>query len=238
MELKTISQALEKYQEKYLQTKSTDLKMEAEKSAFMQCVNNNQELKKCTIESLQVAWLSAGQAGLSFVSSMNEVYLVPIKGQALMWPSPYGIAKLAMRGGVIEKYEKPIIVFKGESAEVVSDSQGEFINHTRDLFGGHTMADAVGVYMYFWANGKRHLSLFTSVDIDSWTNPNTGKNKARQSPGMLKAKCIKHTFNSMPKFVEAVEKMGLKVNFPEDPIEGLDYETGEYEDVSNQAPFE
>src|SRR5690606_15477262 len=120
---------------------------------FNQAISNNDLLKKASPFSLYACFVTAAVNGYSFDPQDNEVYLLPIKGNAHLWRQAGAHVRRLRRTRQIKFAEQAKIVYAGDVFEVengrVKRHIEKFMSENMIAGYGRFVIDSKGTDRYF-----------------------------------------------------------------------------------------
>ncbi len=191
---------------------------------FSKALSENEDLRKCEPLSLYGAFCDCAVQGLSFDPKKKLSYLMPgrvnIGGKygtgtekyvwrASLTISPYGELAMRQKQRQILYADNPVVVYEGDEFEVYQDGSGAGIHYKlnpkhQDIiiacFIRIVRIDGSTDYQKLMKEDWERLAGYSAKKNNGKANAlySSGKNGQIDS-GFLKAKMIKHAFNSYPK---------------------------------------
>lgn len=193
---------------------------------FKQAITNSPELQKCDPLSLYACFVTAAVNGYSLDAEDDEVYIIPLKGKAYLWPQAGAKVRKLMRSGQVKFVEQPKIVYQGDELEVVN---GRVVKHV-EKFASEIM---VAAYVKFILDdeGNDKYFIYRKSDWEAWrkksqqaNGDNWNGNGGQPGAAFLRTKVVKHAceekcwaVGSTPATVEKFD--GIEINSDAKPTE-------------------
>lgn len=166
---------------------------------FKQLLGQSEYLRGCDPFSLYACFVTAAAQGYSLDPADNEVYMVPLKGKAVLWRQAAAHVKRLMNTNQILYADQAKIVFEGDEFEV---RNGRVVNHV-EKFSSETYLAA---YIRFQLDeqGNDRFFIYRRSDWVSWKNKSNNTKQdnpwttgplGQPDPGFLRTKIIKHACN-------------------------------------------
>lgn len=165
---------------------------------FKQLVHDSNQLKNCNKFSLYACFLTAAVNGYSLDPNDNEVYIVPLAGNAKMWPQAGAHVKRLTRTEQIKYADAAVLVYDGDVFHV---SMGKVTKH-EEKFQSEVIKYA---YIRFVKghdqDGKEieKFIIYRKTDWEVWRKKSPQKNgenwtgnDGQPIPAFLKTKVTKH----------------------------------------------
>jgi len=223
---------------------------ELEKFHFTRLVSDSAKLRECNKLSLYGAFLDVAVQGLSFDPSKKLAYLIPRgvnvgtkespqwEQRAYLAISPYGELFLRQYYGQIQSADNPVIVYEGDTFEVITGKAGRIINHTAKYprssnriiacFIRIIKIDGTIDFGVMDENEMARLKGYSAKQNFGKPNALYGTNADNVDAGFLIAKTVKHAFKAYPKVMLRGAYTKLESD-EEQPIE-IDYNLTETAD--------
>lgn len=245
MQIASLDFVREKFVENYNRCHASDsgeLMYHRQLVHFNQQIANNDSLKTTDQFSLYACFVTAAVNGYSFDPQDNEVYLLPIKGNAHLWRQAGAHIRRLKRTRQIQFAEQAKIVYEGDVFEV---ENGRVKRHIEKFMSENMIAGYVRFVID--SKGTDRYFIYRKSDWESWRkkspNPNTiqksGKhgtylseslwdngvvNGTNPEPNFLRTKIVKHAAQekcwatgSIP--AEADTFANIEVDIDDDEIE-------------------
>jgi len=187
---------------------------EAEKYHFAKIVQDNPKIAACTKLSLYGCFLDMAVNGLSFDPAMKHAYVVPVNQNVGTKTNPIWEARAQLRisgtgelvireqQGQIKYVDNPMLVYDGDLFKMKTEDNKLKITHEA-ILPRKEGAEIIACFL-------RITRADDSIDYKVITMPEILKLKAFSKdpdskawtdglPGMVQAKCIKHSFRNFPK---------------------------------------
>lgn len=201
---------------------------EKEKFNFSKILQENPELKECTPLSLFSVFLDVATKGLSLDNSSKALCYITFRNvrkkqnegdtwekRAILDISGYGELVLRERAGQVKYADNPEVIYDGEKYKQENTPDGVLIYHTIE-YPRPTDKPIVLIYVRIVRpDGSVTFGTLDQSDIlrlKEYSAKNNGKwdnelkkrvpgeaNVLYADSGFLKAKCLKHAFQSFPK---------------------------------------
>lgn len=168
-------------------------------------LKNGGQAPQITIESGVNIFLEVMQAGLSFSTIANHIYLSRMKGTGInvgYKVTADGEIYLAQRSGAIDHCSEPVLVWRGENFSIVNTPDGKQVAQHTMFFDGKpkfSLENMLAGYIYVvYPDGSRELSWMSSERLKELRAKS-------QSPGMyndesfVQTKIIKHALRKVRK---------------------------------------
>lgn len=202
--------------------------------------------------------LDNSSKALCYITSRNVKKKVDNKDvwekRALLDISGYGELVLRERAGQVKYADNPEIIYEGETFRQENTPEGARIYHTitypRPSKNGIILIyvrivrpDGSVTFGTLDDEGIQRLKHYSEINNGKWSKDNNGKyvnipgeaNKLYGDTGFLKAKCLKHSFQSFPKLKLA--NFSAITDAPESPKElGIPQET--YDEIIKEPSAE
>lgn len=107
----------------------THMKVAAERQFALQIISRNEQLQRCTPESIQTALLDASYSGLSLSPSLAHAYLIPYENQCTFAPGYRGLMHLAYRAGTVKSVQPNLVYDRDREFVVWTDENGRHLRH-------------------------------------------------------------------------------------------------------------
>lgn len=223
---------------------------DVEKFHFMKQLSEKEDLQKCSKLSLYGAFMDVAVQGLSFDPTKRLCYLVPYnvnvgtqadpkwEKRANLQISPYGELYLRQYYGQIKTADNPIVVYRGDEFEVITNGGGRTIHHkacyprTSDkiiaCFIRIVKIDGTIDFGIMDEVEMERLKEYSKKKNQGKANKLYGNNELKMDTGFLIAKTIKHAFKAYP-------KVKLRGQFTKLETEAEEEEEFSYDLVSGPA---
>ena len=126
----------------------TNMVFSKEAAFAVQALENNPQLQKCTMPSIQKAILNVALVGLSLNPTMKLAYLVPRKGQCCLDISYQGLIKILTDTGSVQNVYAEVVK-EGDFFDISLGSNPEIIHKPAINGRGKT----IGAYSVAFLNG-------------------------------------------------------------------------------------
>lgn len=227
---------------------------QAEQFHFLKIINDNENVRKCTPLSLYGIFMDVAVSGLSFDPTMKHVYVVPFntnvgtknnpiwEKRASLMISPYGELMLRKLQGQVKHADNPVLVYDGDVFEYGTRDGATFLTHIKK-FGNESQRGIMACYLRITRPDNsidyKVMSLDEFEQLRQFSKDQNSMAWTTGRAGMFQAKTIKHAFRTYPKMrvgefskVATIEQAGQEETIDLDY--GIDYETGEVEEYSEQ----
>lgn len=163
---------------------------------FKQLIAESSGLQGVDPFSLYACFVTAGVHGYSFDPADNEIYMVPLKGKAVLWRQAGAHVKRLIRTNQIMYADQPKLVYEGDTFEVRS---GRVVNHV-EKYGSETLVAGYVRFVLTEAGDDRFF-IYRRSDWESWKKKSTSTKvdnpwasgiNGQPDPGFLRTKLIKH----------------------------------------------
>ena len=175
--------------------KSGELMYHRQVVHFNQTISNSDALKACDQFSLYACFVTAAVKGYSLDPQDDEVYLLPIKGKAYLWPQAGAHVKRLMRTQQVQYADQAKIVYRGDTFQV---ENGRVAKHIENF----ESEEMIAAYVRFVidVNGNDRFFIYRKSDWEAWKKKSQQPNGDNWSGGVngqpnaafLRTKVIKH----------------------------------------------
>lgn len=178
-------------------------KLEIELNFFINCINDNDTLSKCTGRSLFTCFYSGLKAGASFEPSKNHVYLIPKAGKCTIDYTYYFIISKLQEQNMLKDFKIQAVYLEDKVADI------DMFNATLKHITSFDRTEVIGAYCLIdWGTGRR-LELLTKGDlaeiIKDAEKKNGGRGWNRYKSEFAKKSVFKRCVKYIPIFAEMEE---------------------------------
>lgn len=159
------------------------LKYSAQRSFALQLIQGNEELRKCSPESIHNCMLDVAFTGLTLAPSQAHLYLIPYNGIATLSIGYRGMEQLAYRTDVISVIQAALVCEGDPVFTVGTGRQGRYVKHeeARGDRGEVTHAYCVATF----TNGKQHVEVMDREQLDAVEEHATKRQKSGKRGGAV-----------------------------------------------------
>jgi len=111
------------------------MKWAAERLFAEQAIQKNEQLQKCTVESLQGAMLDVAYSGLSLSPTLAHGYLIPYGRTCSFTPGYRGLLHMAYKAGTVKSVQVNLVYANDQEFHVWTDEHGRHIRHVENVRG-------------------------------------------------------------------------------------------------------
>jgi recombinational DNA repair protein RecT len=161
---------------------------------FKQAIAASDQLKACDTFSLYACFVTAAVNGYSLDSQDNEVYLIPLKGKAVLWRQAGAHVRRLQRTNQVQYAEQPKLVYKGDIFEV---ENGRVVKHVEKF----ETEEFIAGYVRFVVDekGNDRFFIYRKSDWEAWrkksqmpNGENWNGNNGQPVAAFLRTKIVKH----------------------------------------------
>jgi len=181
-ELQLIKQGLSPkggtFAREFRRTRNDDrLDWNVEKAYALEMISNNDQLQRCTPESVARSLIDVGVLGLTLSPTMRLAYLIPYKDNCTVSPSYMGLEQIAYKTGFVEMIQTVLVCKNDPEFNVWTDELGRHIMH---MEAAGNRGEVTHAYCLAWfSSGRKHVEVMDREDImacrDAATKKNFGK---------------------------------------------------------------
>lgn len=151
----------------------------AEREYAMQIIRGNEDLQKCSLETLRTAMLQVAWSGLSLAPMLGHGYLIPYKPVATFSPGYRGLIHLGYKGGMVKSVQA-VRVLSRDRFRVYTANNRRIVEH-EEAHGDRGHLVAVYVITQFM-NGGEHVQV---TDLETILAAEAQSTKKNPKGGMV-----------------------------------------------------
>jgi recombination protein RecT len=110
-----------------------DMKWAAERSFALQAINKNEQLQRCSTESIQSAMLDVAYSGLTLAPSLAHGYLIPYGNTCTFSPGYRGLMHMGFKAGTVKSIQVNLACRNDTIFRVWTDERGRHLQHEENM---------------------------------------------------------------------------------------------------------